>query len=776
MKKKAVGKWVAGIALLVGCIFPLSNSLCAQTAVGKWRSCLDYSKVSHVAYAGNFVYAGANGGVFCCNIGDRTLTAMSKGDGLSDVGIAALAYDDVTQSLVVAYSNSNVDIINEGLTYNLSDIKRSDISGDKRIYHIRFAKGNAYLATGFGVVVVDMRRMEIKETWYLGSGGTYTPVRDLAFAADSIYAATGEGLKRVSVDERHPVISDRWTIDHRLDSLTITQLCVVDDYLLAAGFGSNPNISHLFSFSSAGTETVVSGRITSMQYNSGRLALCRDGVVEIYDAELNYLGMRDTFSWSNIDAIDAVFGDDGSLWVGHAWAGLLALYADGNDDTFLPAGPFSGDNCYRLKPFNYRMMLCPGGHTSTYASSYLPPNLITASGRRWTSLDQSNGLLGGMSDIVDAAVNPVDTNETVAALWGYGVASIRNNSVQAFYNGDNTDGALVPYTMGDYSRLNTGAVAFDRQGNLWVLVSHSSHALACRQSGGTWKGFSTLALGSNLEVDKLVWDSINNYLWFLGRNNVLYVHDGKDRMARVNPNNGSKMETMMVTALAQDQSGNLWLGTDKGIKVIYDGYRAFNNGGSGEQSPVTCSNITITNGEFSEYLMAYESITAIAVDGANRKWVGTAKGGLYLLSANGMEQLEHFTTANSPLFSDKIITLGINERSGEVFVGTDKGLQAYRGTATYAVSHPLDDVHAFPNPVRPGYDGPIAIKGFARNSIVHITDAAGHTVYTTTANGGQAIWNGCTLEGEKVASGVYYVFASDEQGDNRAVGKVLIIR
>ena len=232
----------------------------------------------------------------------------------------------------------------------------------------------------------------------------------------------------------------------------------------------------------------------------------------------------------------------------------------------------------------------------------------------------------------------------------------------------------------------------------------------------------------------------------------------------------------MVTALAQDQNGNLWLGTDKGIKVIYDGYRAFNNGGNGEQSPVTCSNITITNGEFAEYLMAYESITAIAVDGANRKWVGTASGGVYLLSANGLDQLEHFTVANSPLFSDKIVTIGINERTGEVFIGTDRGLQVYRGTATYAVSHPLDDVHAFPNPVRPGYDGPIAIKGFARNSIVHITDAAGHTVFSATANGGQVIWNGRTLEGKKVASGVYYVFASDDQGENRAVGKVMIIR
>ena len=757
-------------------LFMLPFALQAQTAVGKWRSCLDYSRVSHLASVGDRIYAAGNGGVFCYNLSDRTLTPMSKGDGLNDVGIATLAYDVVSRCLVVAYNNSNIDIINEGIAYNLSDIKRSEIAGDKNIYHIRFSKGNAYLTTGFGVVVLDLQRMEIKETWYLGVGGAYTPVYDMAFTADSLYAATGEGLKRLASSERHPNISDRWTIDHRFDDLTVTQLCRCGSNLLVGGHSATPLQSKLFRLTPSGYTLLRSGELRSMQVSCDRLTVCLDGIVYCYDTLMNYLGAYDSYAWGALLAQDAVYTADGTLWVGHDWDGLVALLPNGNSDTYKPAGPFSYDRCYRLRPFNARMMLCPGGHTSTYASAYFEATLLTANGKEWSTLDKSNGMLAGMTDLVDAAVNPYDTNETVAALWGYGVASIRGNSVQAFYDANNTDGALVPYSQGGYSRLNTGAVAFDRQGTLWVLNSHSTHALACRQRNGQWKGFPTTALGNNLELDKLVCDSINGYLWFLGRSNQLYVHDGKDRMARVDPNRGSKLETSSVTALAQDQSGNLWLGTDKGIKVIYDGYRAFNNGGNGETAPVSCSNITITNGEFAEYLMAYESITAIAVDGANRKWVGTSNGGLYLLSSNGMDQLLHFTASNSPLFSDKVITLGINERTGEVYIGTDRGLQVYRGTATYATSAPLDDIHAFPNPVRPGYDGPIAIKGFSRNSLVHITDAAGHTVFSTTANGGQAIWNGRTLQGDKVASGVYYVFASDDQGENRAVGKILIIR
>lgn len=758
-------------------IFNFAFSVCqAQTAVGKWRPCLDYSRVNHVACAGDRVFAGTKGGVFCYDVEDYTLTLLSKGAGLNDVGVATLAYDPATRCLVVAYNNANVDILCDNHTYNLSDIKRSEIAGDKNIYHVRFAGGNAYLTTGFGVVVVDLKRMEIKETWYLGAGGVYTPVYDLAFTADSLYAATGEGLKRLVASERHPAISDRWTVDSRLDGVSVTELAVAGSHLLATAVISGRDIEYVLSKTDTGYMAIDSGEVNSLRVNAGRVTLCIDGSVKSYDTSLTYLGSQSKYFWGELRPNDAVYDNDGTLWVAHPWDGIIGLHKDGTEEYHHPDGPASGDNVYRLKPFNYKMMLCPGGHTSTYANAYLSPNLFTALGREWSYLDQSNGMLDTLFDVVDAAVNPADTHETVIALWGGGVASIRDNSVRAFYDASNTDGALVPYTSGSYSRLNTGAVAFDRQGNLWVLNSHSTHALATRQRNGTWKGFSTTALGNNLEVDKLVLDSINGYKWFLGRSNAIYVHDGKDKMARVDPNRGSKLETETVTALAQDQNGNLWLGTNKGIKVIYDGYKAFNNGGRGELSPVTCSNITITNGEFSEYLMAYESISDIVVDGANRKWVGTQNGGLYLLSANGMDQLEHFTVANSPLFSDKIIALGINERTGEVYVGTDRGLQVYRGTATYANAKPFDNVYAFPNPVKPDYDGPIAIKGFTRNGLVHITDASGHTVYTTTANGGQAIWYGRNLNGDKVASGVYYVFASDSQGENRAVAKILIVR
>ncbi len=748
-------------------------SAMSQTAIGHWRDWLDYSRVNHIAVTPDGIYAAGRGGLFRYDPDDMTITTISRATGLNDVGIAAIAYGE--GSLVVGYTNSNIDILQGSQIYNLSDIKRSAIAGDRNIYSIRFNSGKAYLCTGFGVVVVDLSRHEIKETYYIGAAGSYTAVYDMAFSPDSIYAATAEGLKRIGIHDPYPIVGDRWQTDHRLDGNTVTMLCRAGSHLLAGAYSSNPNIYGLYRLHGDNATHMLGGELRAMQCGGNRLAVCLDGNIMVYDTALTYLDEKCCYTWGDLDALDACYSADGTLWVGHPWDGLVALLPDGSDEVRKPDGPYNADNVFRLVPANGKMLLCPGGHTPTFSASYTDANLLSTNGRSWTSADNSNRELSGRYDIVDVAMQ--DKNTLLAASWGNGILAFTDNSVSTIYDQSNTNGALQLFTASGWTSLIVGAIAADRNGDVWALNVRSPRPLVVRHKDGSWESFNTESMtGSQPELDKIVCDSVNGYIWFAGRNNVIYVHDGKNRMARIDPNQGSRMATETVNALVQDRQGNIWIGTNKGIKVIYDAYKVFQNGGAGETAPVSCNNITITNGSFAEYLMAYEDITCIAVDGANRKWVGTAAGGLYLLSAGGLDEICNFTTANSPLFSDKIVCLGIHPATGDVYIGTDHGLQVFRSTATYAEPYTADTVYAYPNPVRPGYDGPIAIKGLPRDARVHITDAAGHTVFATEALGGQAIWNGRTQSGKPVASGVYHVFASDSEGGNRTVTKILIIR
>jgi hypothetical protein len=176
-----------------------------------------------------------------------------------------------------------------------------------------------------------------------------------------------------------------------------------------------------------------------------------------------------------------------------------------------------------------------------------------------------------------------------------------------------------------------------------------------------------------------------------------------------------------------------------------------------------------------QYLLETEVVTAITVDGANRKWIGTENAGVFLFSADGQEQLLHFTAENSPLFSNNIYAITIDGKTGQVYIGTDKGLLSYQGDAVEGEEE-CSDVEVYPNPVSSGYAGPIAIKGVAANSTVKITDVSGNLVFETQALGGQAVWYGANLSGERVSTGVYLVFAMDQEGEETCTAKLLFNR
>lgn len=769
----------------------VSLSVWAQLPIGGWRAHHSYNTIYSLAEDRNTIYAASAMNVLEYHLGEWTTTTLSTTNGLSDVGISTIAFDSTTHTLVIAYRNANIDLVCEGNVFNLSDIKRSDISGDKNIYRIRFINGKAFLATGFGVVVVDLERHEIEDTYHLGPSDAPFAVYDIVSTSNQIVVATNRGLLKAPKNDSHLSIASHWVKDSSasLQNLNLSSLDVAANRLLILGYSFDPNNQVLLQEVDTGFVVRDTGEIAQVNCSYGKILVTHNGYIDIFAPNFVRIAHLDAVDWASIDANGAMLDRRGVVWIAHKWGhlcsvenvpGVMKLVPPQQSlppmvvYSIDPGGPAT-DNVYNLVPTKEAVIHCPGGHHTTYAGMYLSADISLYQNSEWHAL-KNNALKNSLRDILNVAIDPNDPNHYMAASWGVGLAEIRDNEVVRVFTDTNSNGALERYVKNDFSVLLTGDVAYDLDGNLWITNSLVNKGLAVRYADGRWRSFATGSMVGGSDIDHIVCDSVTGYKWFYGRANKIFVHDGENQMAYVDPNNGSKKNTTSVNCLVQDHQGDLWMGTNGGIKVIYDGYKAFDNGGNGQKSPVNCSNIVISNGNFVEYLMAYENVTCIAVDGANRKWVGTASGGLYLISSNGLDELLHFTTGNSPLLSNKIITIAIHPKSGEVFIGTDKGIIAYRGTATYAETAPQEDIHAFPNPVKPDYDGPIAIKGFTRNASVHVTDASGHVVYSTQAFGGQAIWYGRTNSGERVSSGVYFVFAADAEGNNRSVAKILIIR
>ena len=366
-------------------------------------------------------------------------------------------------------------------------------------------------------------------------------------------------------------------------------------------------------------------------------------------------------------------------------------------------------------------------------------------------------------------VDPGNKNKAFIGSGGGGLLLFENGNPVIRYDSTNS---TLEGQIGNTAQCKVHGITLDRDKNLWVSNAGVRNVINVLKNNGTWKDFYFPgAVNSQAKTGDMIIDN-NGFLWLIVFENI----GGKEGLLVFNPNNTIDntgddqfdivdFNTNRLRCLAIDKDGTIWLGSEAGIYVFYP-------------PSIVPQQILIRQDNTNQYLLSAAAVTAIAVDGANRKWVGTESGGLYLFSSDGQQQIHHFTAENSPLFSNNITALTIDGKSGEVWIGTDKGLMSYQSDALEAdeLIPGCKDLLVYPNPVKSEYDGPIAVKGVVPNGIIKITDVNGGLVYQTTALGTQAIWNGRNLQGEKVSSGVYIVFSSDATGENTCVTKLMYFR
>lgn len=780
--------------LFLLCLLTFSG-IFAQISVGQFRSHIPLHAFHSVAVASDYVYAATSNGIMMLKKSSMDspnpdLQSWSKVDGLSDIDIAVVQYDSPHECLIIAYQNGNIDLVKDNKLYNLSDIKNKSLSGSKQPSHIRVQGDIAYMAYPFGVVLLDLNDMLVKDTWFTKNNGQQYGVTDFAMTDDAYYISTQDGLFHIRRNHPNPANFMEWQHDESTVGVEYDNLLFFGGRLYANRNThipmSDPAVDDtLFVLGSSGwlATDLVHYDLRSLTALGDYMAVGSWDKITLVDVEGNPVKEYVWYQTSGFpDNREAVMDED-NIWVADNEYGLVRVNRDNQwHKIFTHTGPYAatveGISCQ-----NGMVVVVPGSRkAAAYAPGYQYPSASWFLHQEWEYncdfLDYDTQR--GTYDLTNVIINPNDETECYMASWGNGLFHCKDRKIARHYTARNSPLDSVSNGMTFVSGL-----AYDGQGNLWMTNSQCDHMLKMVEPDGTWHSYNitkgvltasyTGVVAEHLLVDSrgYKWvnfprdDNLNRYHLIAFTESGTYDNTGDDKFICINMNAASEVSSSTVYCIAEDLDGEIWIGTDKGIKVIYYPDRIF-------EGSVYPKNILLEQDGYTSVLFEFEEITAIAVDGANRKWVGTSKGGVFLISADGTEELLHFTAEDHPLFSNQITSIGIDQLSGEVFFGTAKGLVSYRGTATGGFED-YSDLQVFPNPVHHGYTGPVAIRGLKYNSLCKITDASGRMVWQGYSNGGELIWECKDHYGRRPATGVYFVMASDENGKEKVVTKFLFI-
>lgn len=743
----------------------------SQTEIHQWETHAPGMKVISVDVMHDKIFAATPYEVFFYNTSDNSINKLSKVNGLSDFGINVLKYNPHNDLIFVGYTNTNIDIIdNKGVIYNISDIKDKNILGNKTINDVYFIENLAYVSCGFGIVVVDMSRNEIRDTYIIGENGTYMNVNDITLYNERLYAATSEGIYFADYHSENLADFTEWHHDRSLihDKINYNEIETFHDKLLANYSVDQYNTDTLFIFDGNSWDYFKKNDNSikrEIRACDDRLLLTKHYSTEVLDNNLNRMielsGSLEPFS-STYDKNRNVY------WLGDKINSLVKMDKDNNKEYIRFDGPFN-NYAFEIKAKGDQLWVAPGGYTSTWAKRWINSGVFYYTNNDWSYMNYWNTeAFDTISDMVCLAIDPINTSKVYVGSFHKGILEIENFKLKNIYNKSNSSlGNLIGY---DY--IYVTGLDFDSKNNLWAANSGTDKMLSVKTNKGEWQAFNI----GNGDISHLMVDA-NDYKWVLQRDGSLIVFNDNntisntadDRYKIISNTSGQGGLPEIANCMAVDKNGTVWVGTNDGVALFYSTSKIFQQGVNYD-----ASRILVPRNDGSgqaDYLLSGESIKSIAVDDANNLWFGT-NNGVFYISNNGLTEYFHFTQDNSPLLSNTIQDIAI-DGDGYVYFATDKGIVSFRNSATQSYDS-MSDVVVYPNPVRPDFTGLVGIKNLTANSLVKITTVDGSFVTHLYSEGGQAVWDCTTIEGEKVGPGVYLIFISDKSGKETFATKILI--
>ena len=747
--------------------------------MGEWRLHIPSNDAVNVADGGSSIHVSYNNAVLSYDIETGEITRRDKVNYLSEIEVSTIGFDEASSQLFIGYETGNIDVLKDEKITNLPYIVNASITGDKSIYSIKSYENFVYLSTGFGIVVIDPVSLEVSDTYYPTGG--FDPVIDINFFNDSIYALTESKLFKGKVDNPFLADPNQWVEDSRLLDYSGQGV-----YKQIIDFQNEQYVSYndqaygqdsIFKLNDG--SNILSGyELYGLSTTNEKLMIGIDGGLLVYDETLTQIDNFYQNPSGEFPAVyDAVF-KDGVYYYADNRAGFLKASNPFNVEVLGFDGPYN-KLAYRIAWGDGKLGVA-GGQLSGKNPAFQRHGGYTFKDEEWVNfnpINQEKLNPPGFWDMVSVAVDPKNSDRV--AFGSYSEIPLilieDGTSVADTFTPNNS---YLEWTSLGNNWSYVTDVSFDNDGNLWVLNALSSKPLKVYTKDGLWYEFNLPSSASNQYMSDLTID-YNGVKWFnvvgIG---VIAFDEGEDfedlsddqfKVFGTGANSGD-LPSNNATAITVDFDNEIWVGTPAGLRVLYNTSNIF-DAAPGEYN---FQKILKQFEENTEEVLKNVSIVDIEVDGANRKWIATESSGVFLFSANGLELIREFTKENSPLVSNDIEDIAIDQNTGEVYFATLNGLVSYRGDATYGDNN-YENVIVFPNPVKPDYHGPISMQGIAFNSAVRITDVSGNLVYSTVSNGGTVTWDGNTLQGERAKTGVYLIWTAPAEGKGRKVGKVVFI-
>jgi ligand-binding sensor domain-containing protein len=758
------------------CGFSQSNQL--------WKSYFSYNTITDVSESAQNIYASSENAYFSKNFNTTEIKTTTSVDGLKAATITALYHSDTYNKTFVGNKNGLLLVVNQdgSILYKKGIIDEVPVpSLIKKINHFLEFNGKLYISCDYGISIFDLTTFEFGDTYYMGPQGTYVSVQQTCVSNGFIYAATkgnssGSGIRKANLSNQFLDDYNQWVDQtggewNGVVAIGNQVVAMRNDGMLFKSNGT-PFIQ-FFQLPEPGIDIRVNSDnvIVTTKNHAYVFNFALQQIIHIISNQVTNEVV--TFTCATII--------DSNIYIGTNEKGVVVTSISNPTifDEILPSGPIY-NNIFRLKKTSNKLWATYGGYdvnsVPTPDNSYKPISIYNSQ-TGWSSIPTTQ--LQGALSLTDIISNPKDENEVYVCSFQSGLLKIINGAVTTLFNETSAppngpeSQQWVP-TIPNYISVRINGAAFDSKNNLFVTNAIVNKPLKVLKSNSQWQSFNI----TNQLVDpfyesygKIAIDK-NDTKWipsFRANGLIAFNEKYNNKIIRIKTGTEGNLPSISLRCVALDTKNQLWIGTTNGLRIIssVDSFIT--------ETEIQTKSIIILENDLAQELFYDQFITDIAVDGANRKWVSIAESGVYLVSSNGQETIYHFTKDNSPLPSNNINDIEIDDVTGEVFFATDNGMVSFKGISTRA-SEDLTSVYVYPNPVRPEFQGTVKISNLTNKATVKITDVEGNLVFETTSEGGTIEWDTTAFGKYKVASGVYLILISAQDGIEATIKKVMIIR